>query len=255
MPRFPAAVLLALLALLALAACDDGRAAGRLEIAAASSLRPVLEELTKAFALAHPGHAPRVAYGASGTLLTQIRQGAPFALFLSADAEAPAVLHAQGRGQEPFAYARGRLVVWTPHDSALDLAGKGLTALRECHRIAIANPEHAPYGKAALAILDRADLLAELRPRLVLGENVAQAAHFARTGAADAALIAEAQARAPEMVTHGRSWRVPDHLHPGLRHCGIALTDDPAVTAFVRFLHLPEAQALLRRHGYEPLDD
>lgn len=226
------------------------------DVAAAASLRPALTGIAAAFAAEHPHTEARIAYGASGSLLAQIRNGAPFALFLSADEDAPAVLHQDGRSAEPFVYAAGRLCVWLPTRTTLDLERKGLAALAEpsVRQIAVANPDHAPYGRAAIAALARAGVLDQVRDRLVFGENVAQAAQFAAGGAADAALVALAQALAPEMAARGRHWLVPVELHPGLRHAGALLPASAerreAAQRFATFLRGPAARAILARHGY-----
>lgn len=224
-------------------------------VAAAASLKSALDEVGPAFEARRPGRAVVVSYGASGSLLAQLRQGAPFDLFLSADAEYPAAAHAEGLTDgPPRAYARGRLALWARHDSPFDPA-RGLGSLRGSgvRRLAIANPRHAPYGRAAEAALRASGAWEAVRSKLLLGENVAQAAHFAYQGAADAGLFALATALSPAMADAGRHAVVDAALHPPLVHAGAVLARAPqreAARALLEFLVSAEGRAILGRHGY-----
>ncbi len=224
-------------------------------VAAAASLKSALDEIAPAFEAQQPGIEVAVSYGASGSLLAQLRQRAPFDLFLSADAEYPAAAHAEGLSDgPPSAYALGRLALWARDDSPFDPA-RGLAALREAEarRIAIANPRHAPYGRAAEAALRAAGAWEAVQPKLLLGENVAQAAHFAHQGAADAGLVALATALSPAMAAAGRHVVVDAALHPPLVHAGVVLAHAPrreAARALFEFLVSPQGRAILARHGY-----
>ncbi|GEJ56458.1 molybdate ABC transporter substrate-binding protein [Anaeromyxobacter diazotrophicus] len=242
-------------ALLALLAAAPAGGAPALAVAAAANLRPALEELAAAFQARHPGGAVRATYGGSGLLVTQIASGAPFDLFLSADAAYPAELAARGLADAPFTYAVGELVVWVPAGAPIELERRGLAALSDprVERIALPNPETAPYGRAAREALAAAGLWDGLRPRLVLGQSVAQAASFAASGNAQAAFLPRSLAGAPPLAQAGRSWPVPASSHAPILQAGAVLkaARDPAqARAFAAFLLSDEGRAVLARHGY-----
>lgn len=227
----------------ALAACtgargDDGT--DRVRIAAASNLQPVLDEL-----LADLPVEADVSYGSSGQLLRQVLDGAPFDVFLSAD---PALARRAG---DAFGFADGRLALWVPDGSPLDpAAGLGPLGDEGVRRLAVANPEHVPYGRAALTALRSAGVADAVQDRLVLGESVAQALELARSGGADAALVALSLVVSPALEGEGRWAEVTDA--PPVAHAGVLLTDRPGARAVRDALRSTEGQALLRRHGYAP---
>ncbi len=247
-----------LLAILLLALAPPARAATpALEVAAAASLRPALDELARAFEASRPPARVAITYGASGVLLAQVRAGAPFDLFLSADRDYPeqAVRAGLARAEDEAVYATGRLALWVPSGSPLDDERRGIAALAGASRIAIANPAVAPYGRAAEAALRGAGLLDAVRDRLVLGESVAQAAQFACTGAVDAALLPLAVARLPRLAGAGRAVPVPEALAPPLAHAGVILRGarDPALArAFLDYARGEAGRAVLGRHGFGP---
>ena len=228
----------------------------RLTIAAASDLKFALDEFLKDFRARNPEAEVQVTYGSSGNFLAQISQGAPFDVFLSADVAYPRKLVEQGLVEgDVFLYGVGRLVVWVPRDSALPVEKLGLQALREpaARRIAIANPQHAPYGRAAEAALKSQGLFDSVKDRLVLGENIAQTAQFVQSGAADVGLIALALALAPAMKAEGRYVEVPLDAYPRMDQGGALLKKarDPALARRFRdTLHGEEGKALLRRYGF-----
>lgn len=227
-----------------------------LTIAAASDLKFALDELLKEFRARHPGADVQVTYGSSGNFLAQLSNGAPFDVFLSADVAYPRKLLEQGLvADDVFLYAVGRIVVWVPKDSPLPLEQRGLDALREpaARRIAIANPQHAPYGRAAEAALKSQGVYDTVKDKLVLGENIAQTAWFVQSGAADAGIIALALALAPAMRDQGRAWEVPLDAYPRMEQGGAILkhAKDPALArAFRDHLLGPEGVALLKRYGF-----
>lgn len=230
-------------------------APGTVRVAAAADLRWALEEVRGAFERSRPGTTVAVTFGSSGNFFAQLQQQAPFDVFLSADADYPRRLAQQGLAEPPFLYARGPLALWVPKSSPLKIEAEGLHALLHpgVRRIAIANPRHAPYGRAAEAALRRAGLLERLQMKLVLGENVSQAAQFAQTGNADAGIIALSLAMSAVMQERGRSWRIPADLHPPLDQGGAVLSraqDPVAARAFRDFLAGAEAAAILARHGF-----
>lgn len=226
-------------------------------VAAAADLKWALEAVLPAFEQAHPGIRVVVSYGSSGSFHAQLRQRAPFDLFLSADLAYAQDLADRGLAEPPFRYARGPLALWVRQDSPLDLQREGLRALADprVRRIAIANPKHAPYGRAAEHALRTAGLLEQLRPKLVIGENVAQAAQFVQAGAADAGILALSLATAPVLRTQGRFLELPAQLAPPLEQGGTILAwarDPAAARAFRAFLTGAEGRRILARFGFKP---
>ncbi len=248
-----AALLLAVLSAPGLPSAAEPRV---LTVAVAANLKPAFEEIAARFQARNPGVEVRPTYGASGTFFAQLANGAPFDLFLSADAEYPARVVEKGLADgKAFAYAQGRLVVWVPAGSPVDLDGRGLAALLDpaVRKIAIANPDVAPYGRAAREALERAGLLAALQPRLVTGQSVAQAAQFAESGSAQAAFLPLSLARTPPLSERGRSWEVPSASHSPIEQAGVLLraAREPALArAFVALLTGDEGRVILERGGY-----
>jgi molybdate transport system substrate-binding protein len=235
----------------------QGGAAPAPLIAAAAGLQPVLEEAAGLIA-AETGIAPRLAYGASGNLARQILQGAPFEMLLAADELSIRKLAEAGHTRDAgHVFAVGRLALFAPRGSALDPAA-GLEALRpllaagRVWRFAIANPEIAPYGRAAEEVLRRLNLWEALRPRLVFGENIAQAAQFAMMEGATGGLIAHSLALSPAVKARGDFSLVPEALHAPLRH-RLALTRraSEAAVRVQAWLISPQAVALFARHGLQ----
>ncbi len=249
--------LLVALACVALLAAPRAVAqAPALRVAAASDLKFAFDDVAHAFRARQPAVTLRASFGSSGNFFAQLEQGAPFDVFLSADVDYARRLHAASLADgEVFVYAVGRLALWVPSGSPIDLS-KGLDALRapDVGRIALANPRHAPYGRAAEAALRRAGLYEQLQARLVYGENVAQAASFVQSGAADAGLIAWSLTLAPALAG-GRRFEIPQHLHPPLEQGGVLLKqarDPQAARALRDFLLGAEGQAVLARWGFLP---
>lgn len=228
-----------------------------LTIAAASDLQLVFPEIVAAFER-KTGKKVRVSYGSSGNFVAQIQNGAPFDLFFSADVDYPRRLVLSGFAQgEPHVYGIGRIVLWVPNDSKLDLERSGLQALlsSEAKKIAIANPTHAPYGRAAKAALEKAGLWTRVQPRLVLGENISQAAHFVRSGNADAGIIAFSLALSDRMKTQGRYWLVPEEMHPPMEQAVVitnSAQDQDLATArqFLGFIQSDEGRAIMAKYGF-----
>ncbi len=228
-----------------------------LAVAAAGDLRGTLEEVKQAFERKRPGVRIDLSFGASGSLTAQIQQGAPFDVFLSADAAFPEQLQKAGLAAPdgPFPYAKGFLTLWVRKELELDLAKQGLQVLRDprLKHISLANPRTAPYGRAGEAALNKAALYEAVKARLVFGDNVAQAAQFLQTGAAEAGLVSQSQALHPVMASTGAIWKVPEDIVPALRQHGVILAktqDLPLARAFRDFLLGAEGQAILARHGF-----
>lgn len=228
-----------------------------LAVAAAADLKSAFDDIAAAFQGAHPDIEVRPTYGSSGNFFAQLQNRAPFDVFLSADVEYPRRLIEQGDAPKDglFVYAVGHLVLWVPRQSGLALEQLGMAALLDpaVRKIAIANPRFAPYGRAAEAALKKLGLYERVRDRLVLGDNVAQAAQFVQTGAADIGIIGRSQALAPALRDAGRYWEVPADTYPRLEQGGVILSwakDRGAAEALRAFLTGAEGRALLRRHGF-----
>ena len=228
--------------------------AGTLTIAAASDLRFALDELLGAFRSARPGAHVEVIYGSSGKLATQIRHGAPFDLLLSADREFADALHRDGfAAGAPRLYARGHLVAWSTAASLGRLPLADLVRDARVRHFAIANPEHAPYGRRARQALQSQGLWQVAQPKLVLGENIAQAAQFVQTGAAQAGLVALSLVLAPALAGVGAYTRVPEAWHSPLEQSMVITRramDNALAHAFVAHLESPAARATLARFGF-----
>ncbi len=230
--------------------------AERVNIAAAADLKFALEEVAQAFQK-DSGQALSLTFGSSGTFATQIRHGAPFQLFLSADENYVLVLHKEGlTADDGVLYALGRIVIVTPAGSALTADGelKGLAALIKANklkRFAIANPEHAPYGQRAEEALRHARLWEAIRPNLVYGENVSQAAQFALSGSADGGIIALSLAKSPQMASHAQYALIPAEWHTPLKQRMVLLKHAGTVAkAFYDYLQQPAARVVLARYGF-----
>src|SRR3954468_3076773 len=185
---------------------------GRVRVAAAADLNVAMNDVIGRFGAVHDVDVS-VSYGSSGTFYAQLLNQAPFDMFLSADVAYPNQLAARGLTlpQSEFTYAIGRLVLWAPFASTLDVEHDGLQALTRAQvaHVAIANPDHAPYGRAAVAAMQSAGVYDRVRSKLVLGENVAQTMQFVQSGAADAGIVALSLAVAPNMKGRGRRFEIP----------------------------------------------
>lgn len=233
-----------------------------LRIAAAADLKFALDELLAEFHQVHPEHEAVPTYGSSGTLFAQIEQGAPFDLFLSADVKFPRRLIERGAAEADslFLYAIGHLVVWVPRESRVDVAALGMRSLLEgsVRKVAIANPAVAPYGAAAVAAMKSLGVHEAVSGKLVLGENVAQAAQFVQSGAAEAGVISLSLALAPKMREAGRFWEVPATAFPKLEQAGVIRTGaaNRAGAVLLRaFFAEPAGRAILRRYGFAVPDE
>lgn len=232
-------------------------AAHHLAVAAAADLKFAMDDLLAQYRQAHPGTAIDVTYGSSGNFYAQLQNHAPFDLFLSADLRYPRQLVQDGLAPKDslFTYAIGKIVLWAPAESKLDLKGRGLKALLDerVRKIAIANPQHAPYGRAAEAALKSAGLWEKLQPKIVLGENVAQTAQFAQSGSADVGIIALSLALAPAMKDKGQYFLVPQKDYPSIEQGGVVLgssKENAEARQFEAFLTGPRGRAILERFGF-----
>jgi molybdate transport system substrate-binding protein len=225
-------------------------------VAAAADLSSALPQLVEAYTK-KTGQTVKLSFGSSGNLTNQIRNGAPFDVFFSADEDYPRQLIAEGLAVKDtlYRYAVGRLVLWIPADSPLDLTKVGMKALLEpsIKKIAIANPDHAPYGRAAESALRHFEIYDQVSSRLVLGENVSQAAQFVESGNAQAGLIALSHALAPVLKDKGRYWTVPLDAYPTLNQAAVVVSrskQQEAARKLLEFLRSPEATSLLSSYGF-----
>jgi len=247
----PAALMACLF--LALSAPASALAAPELTVAAAADLSVPLRQIARAFEQ-QSGAKVRISLGASGNLATQIENGAPYDVFLSADLDYPRkLIAAHAADAELRTYAVGRLVLWLPRPSSLDPEHRGIDVLLDpsVKKIAIANPQHAPYGRAEMAALRHFNLYEKVETRLVLGENVSQAAQFVDSGNAQAGLIALAHAMAAGMS--GRYWIVPMAAYPPLNQGAVIVSrssQKQLAARFLQFLRAPASLEILRRFGF-----
>ena len=230
--------------------------ARRLTVAAAADLKFAMDDILAEFRRVRPDVDVRVTYGSSGNLYAQAANGAPFDLFFSADREYVDQLQSRDLilpGSD-FVYAVGRLVLWVRRASPLDLT-PGLVVLRDSsvRRVAIANPAHAPYGRAAEAAMKSMNVYGEVRSKLVFGESVAQAAQFVESGAADAGIIALSLASSPALTKKGRLWEIPLSAYPRMEQGGAVLRrarDPEAARALATFVSGTRGRATLERFGF-----
>jgi molybdate transport system substrate-binding protein len=235
---------------------DPAARRGRVRVAAAADLNAAMGEIVSRFGQAHDVDVS-VSYGSSGNFYAQLLNQAPFDLFLSADLGYPNQLAVRGLTvpQSEFTYAVGRLALWAPTASPLDIEHQGLRALTapSLSHVAIANPEHAPYGRAAVAAMQAAGVYEAIRPKIVFGENVAQALQFAQSGAADAAVVARSLVVAPKARGTGVAFEIPPGTYPRLDQGGVILkwaADADAARALRGFLLSADGRAILERSGF-----
>lgn len=230
--------------------------AGEITIAAASDLNFAFKEIVADFEK-KTGHTVKLSLGSSGNFFAQLSNGAPFDLFFSADIGYPKKLMEAGLAEPGTLslYAVGRIVVWAPKGSPIDVGAQGMKALQHpsVQKIAIANPKHAPYGRAAVTAMEHFKVHDAVKGKLVLGENISQAAQFIQTGGADIGIIALSLAVAPAMKEAGSYWEVPLEAYPKLEQGAVMLKtagDPRAARAFLDYIKSPEGSAALKQHGF-----
>ena len=242
--------------LLLLAVVTGTGYAEQITVAAAADLNSVMKDLAVQYEQ-KSGNKVALTFGASGNFYSQIQSGAPYDLFFSADAQYPQRLAADGKLDSASVrnYALGHLVLWVPNSSQLDPQKLKMDLLLDSsvQKVAIANPDHAPYGRAAMSALDHFQIEGLVRDKLVLGENVSQAAQFVQSGNAQAGLVAESLALSPGMKTAGRYWRVPGDAYPDIQQAAGILTTSKhktAAQAFLDFIASPQGTAILQQYGF-----
>lgn len=225
-------------------------------VAAAASVKFAVTEVAEAFA-AETGMKVNLAFGSTGNFFRQIREGAPFQIYMAADESYIQKLHADGLVKsEGDLYALGRVVIMVPHgstltpDAELDNLAEMLAA-GKITRFAIASPDHAPYGVRAMQALQHKGLWDDLQPVLVLGENVSQAAQFALSGNAEGGIIAYSLALAPEVKAKGEFALIPEDWHEPLRQRMVLLDNaGPVARAFYAYMNEPAAREIMKRYGF-----
>jgi len=222
-------------------------------VAAASDLNFAIKEIIQEFEH-NTGHKVRLTLGSSGNFYAQITNGAPFDVFLSADLNYPRQLERGGQAVagSTFVYGIGRIALWVPPRSKIDLEKVGMQALLDpsVKKIAIANPEHAPYGQAAIAAMEKAGVYSLVKGKLVLGENISQAAQFVQSGAAEIGMIALSIALS-EPMRSGKQWIVPTNTYPKLEQGAVLLKRaGPGARAFHEWLGGPQARRVFEKYGF-----
>jgi molybdate transport system substrate-binding protein len=245
-----------LIALLAVACVAQSCVAQEITVAAAADLQFAVQDIAARFQK-ETGKNMKLIYGSSGNFFQQIQNGAPFDMFFSANLDYAKKLEAAGL-TEPgsyYQYARGKLVIWVPKDSKLDL-NSGLQALLSpaIKKIAVANPQHAPYGQAAVAAMEKEHVYDKVKGKLVLGENISQTASYVVSGSADVGLVALALALSPNMKEKGRYAEVPADEYPPIEQACVILStskNKDGAKQFLSFIKTPAVGEVLRSYGFD----
>lgn len=230
--------------------------AQEITIAAAADLQFAMQDIASRFQK-ETGKTAKVIYGSSGNFSQQIQNGAPFDVFFSANVDYPKQLEADGL-TEPgtfYQFAIGKVVLWVPNASKLDL-NTGLRALLDpsIKKIAIANPQHAPYGKAAVAAMQKENIYDKVKDKMVLGENISQTATFVVSGSADVGIVALSLAVSPSLKDKGRYAEIPSDDYPPIQQGCVVLRSSrqkPIAREFLRFIQTPAISDLLRSYGFQ----
>jgi molybdate transport system substrate-binding protein len=226
-----------------------------LRVAAAADLQFAMGDLSSQYEK-QTGTKIMVTYGSSGNFQAQIANGAPFDLFFSADTMYPEQLVKTGAADAASLtiYAQGHLILWAPAGSNLRLRERGFEALKDprVQKIAIANPEHAPYGRAAVAALQKTGLYGQIKSKLVLGENISQTAQFAQSGSAQIGIIALSLTFAPSMKG-GEQWAIPATDYPSILQDAVVVSSSrnkAAAQAFLNFVESRPGRDILAKYGF-----
>jgi molybdate transport system substrate-binding protein len=229
--------------------------AQEITVAAAADLQFAFQDVSARFQK-DTGHAVKLIYGSSGNFFAQIQNGAPFDLFFSADINYPKQLEAAGLAEPGtlYEYATGRIVIWALTDSKVDL-GHGMQSLLDSSvkKIAIANPEHAPYGRAAVAAMKHEGIYDQVSGKLVLGENISQTASLVVSGGADVGIVAQSLAVAPSMKSKGRYAEIPTDAYPAIEQAAVVLKSSPnkeIAKQFMAYIKTAEIQRIFHDYGF-----
>jgi molybdate transport system substrate-binding protein len=226
-----------------------------ISVAAAADLKFAMTDLAAAYEK-QSGVKLTLTFGSSGNFFAQIQNGAPFELFFSADSDYPRKLEQAGLTVPGsiFQYAVGRIVLWAPADAKADPQRLGWRSLLDpaVQKIAVANPDHAPYGRAAIEALKKSGYYDQVKTKLVFGENISQAAQFVQSGNAQIGIIAKSLAVSSAFAA-GRSWTIPQQQYTPLAQSAVALknfANKDAALAFLAYLKTPPAQSILEKYGF-----
>jgi molybdate transport system substrate-binding protein len=248
-------IIIAMMLALSLSLPAPVRAADELTVAAAADLTFAFKDIAAKFQT-QTGDSVKLSFGSSGNFFSQIQNGAPFDLFFSADISYAKKLEDSGLAEPGtlYEYATGKIVLWVPAGSKLDVS-KGLAVLTDpsIHKIAIANPEHAPYGRAAKAAMQKEGVYDQVKDKLVLGENISQTAQFVQAGNADIGVIALSLALAPTLKDEGQYFEIPTDDYPAIEQAVVVLKSSKQkdlAKKFVAFLKQPETIEIMQRYGF-----
>jgi len=244
--------LIAFLAMVCISRC----AAQEITAAAAADLQFAMQDIADRFQK-ETGRTVKLIYGSSGNFFQQLQNGAPFDIFFSANLDYAKQLEAAGL-TEPgsyYQYARGKIVIWVPKDSKLDVSS-GLQVLLNpsIKKIAVANPQHAPYGQAAVAAMQKEHIYDKVQDKLVLGENISQTASFVVSGSADVGIVALSLAMSPNMKDRGRYAEIPSDEYPPIEQACVILRSSKnkeAAKQFLSFFERPAIGDVLKSYGFE----
>ena len=228
--------------------------AAEIKVAVAANFAQTLKEISAVFEK-DTGHKLAITQGSTGKLYAQISQGAPFEVFLSADDETPEKLVTEGKAINGtrFTYAIGRLALWSPKPDLVDEGGQVLKT-DKFRFLAIANARVAPYGRAAVQVMQKLGVLASIEPRVVQGESITQTFQFVSTGNAQLGFVALSQISENGKIKTGSAWIVPENMHEQLRQDAVLLNpgkDSGAATALLNFLKSDKAKKIISAHGYQ----
>ncbi|MBK9218733.1 MAG: molybdate ABC transporter substrate-binding protein [Uliginosibacterium sp.] len=231
-----------------------GALADEVKVAVAANFTAPMQKIAVEFEK-DTGHKALVSTGATGAFYAQIKNGAPFEIFLSADDETPAKLEAEGAGVKGsrFTYAIGRLVLWSAKPGFVDTKGEVLKK-GDFNKLALANPKTAPYGSAALEVMKKLGVQEALQPKIVQGENISQTFQFVSTGNAEVGFVALSQVWQDGVLKSGSAWIVPADLYAPIRQDAILLAKGegkPAAEALLKYLKGDKAKAVIKSYGYE----
>ena len=245
--RTPSIALSLLLALGSSAHADE------VSVAVAANFTAPMQKIAALFEK-DTGHKAVLSFGATGKFYAQINNGAPFGILLAADDTTPEKLAKEGKGVDAsrFTYAIGQLVLWSKQPNYVDDKGAVLKTGDYKH-IAIANPKLAPYGTAAMEVLNKLGLTTQVQPKVVMGENIAQTYQFAATGNAQLGFVALSQVMENGKIREGSAWKIPGNMHEPIRQDAIVLNsakDNEAATALMKYLRSPKAHDIIRSYGY-----
>jgi molybdate transport system substrate-binding protein len=227
-------------------------------VAVAANFAAPMQKIAQAFEQ-DTGHKALLAFGATGKFYAQIKNGAPFAVLLSADDETPTRLEKEGVAVAGtrFTYAVGRLALWSKNASLVDDKGQVLlsnaTDKNSFKKLAIADPKLAPYGAAAMEVLDRLGVIAKVRPKLVQADSIGQAFQFVMTENAELGFVALSQISIDGRITQGSAWVVPQNLYTPLKQDAVLLPlgkNNAAALALMKYMRTDRAQAIIRAYGY-----